>query len=349
MATFPIYASLPKESAHSPTELVVNLAQDDLIRLKASAVSQPGTSSTSHSDGSVINSSSGHNTSTSGLPSDDEDYDGFSVSRSSTLRENEPAILQQQAKPSTSLQSHSPPDSVSAIDTSDGVHTPPSMDERKPPRRRRSIPLKLQRTGSKGKYILSADDPEIREILRRGVQRETEGQTKKKRSRFSDLVFTRRFTTFDRQNPNHASAPFHGFFTLFWLSTFLLLVKVAANNWKAYGSVFGPNQILAMMFHRDVIVLGLTDGVLCGSTVFCLILQKVILRGWLNWNRSGWIIQHVGNSFSQRIDVLFRSLSNVYVTVISMQMITRIVLAKILDFELLPDQPNTLRTMPCRH
>ena len=294
MATFPINTSSPQDTtAHTPTKVVVNLGQDDLIRLKASAVSQPGTSSTSHSDGS-INNSSGHNTSTSGLPSDDEDYNVLSTTGSSTLHEKEPAALQKEAKSNTSRESRSSPDSVSAIDTSDGVHTPPSVDERKPPRRR-STPLKLQRTGSKGKYILSADDPEIREILRRGVQRENEGQTKKKRSRFSDLVFTRQFTAFDRQNPNHASAPFHGFFTLFWLSTFLLLVKVAANNWKAYGSIFGPNQILAMMFHRDVIVLGLTDGVLCGSTVFCLLLQKVVMRGWLSWNRSGWIIQHVGN------------------------------------------------------
>ena len=349
MATFPLHASSPKDaSAPTPTKLVVNLGQDDLIRLKASAVSQPDTSSISHSDGSVINSSSGHNTSTSGLPSDDEDYDGYSVSRSSTLRANEPAVLQQQAKPSTSRQSHSPPESVSAIDTSDGVHTPPSIDERKPPRRR-SIPLKLQRTGSKGKYILSADDPEIREILRRGVQRETEGQTKKRRSRFSDLVFTRRFTTFDRQNPNHASAPFHGFFTLFWLSTFLLLVKVAANNWKAYGSVFGPNQILAMMFHRDVIVLGLTDGVLCGSTVSCLILQKVISKGWLSWNQSGWIIQHVGNLSLQRIGFLFRRLSNVHVTAIYTNDCKNLDWRETFDLELFPNQSSTSRMMPYKY
>ena len=49
--------------------------------------------------------------------------------------------------------------------------------------RRRSIPIKLQKTGTKGKYLLSADDPEIKEILRRGIERQLEVQSKNRRSR----------------------------------------------------------------------------------------------------------------------------------------------------------------------
>jgi sterol O-acyltransferase len=72
-----------------------------------------------------------------------------------------------------------------------------------------------------------------------------------------------------------------------------MLLKIVANNWRFHGSVFGKNEILQLMFHRDVLVLGISDGVLCGSTGICLLFQKVVYKGWLNWDRSGWIIQNV--------------------------------------------------------
>ena len=159
------------------------------------------------------------------------------------------------------------------------------------------VPIKLQKTSEKGRYILKADDPELRDVLRKGLQRAAEAKGVKKRTRFSDLVFTRQFTAFDRQNSE--SSPFHGFYTLFWLGTFLMLVKIAARNWQVYGSVFGRNEIMSMMFHRDVLVLGLTDGFMCASTVFCFLLQKTIAAGYLSWSKQGWIIQHVGINLSQ--------------------------------------------------
>jgi sterol O-acyltransferase len=73
----------------------------------------------------------------------------------------------------------------------------------------------------------------------------------------------------------------------------LLLVRISANNWRLYGSIFGGNEIVRLMLSHDVVVLGLTDGVMCASTVFCWFLQKAIMRGYLSWNRSGWILQNV--------------------------------------------------------
>jgi sterol O-acyltransferase len=166
-------------------------------------------------------------------------------------------------------------------------------------RRRQSIPVMLEKTDRKGRYILTADELELRTILKQGIQLDpVSGAIKEKRSRFSDLVFTRRFTAFDRQNPDASTSPFHGFFTLFWLGIALMLVKVAGNNWKTYGSVFGRNEILKLMFHHDVLVLGISDGVLCGSTGVCLFLQLAVFKGWLSWDRSGWIIQHVSHGES---------------------------------------------------
>ncbi|KAF2457446.1 MBOAT, membrane-bound O-acyltransferase family-domain-containing protein [Lineolata rhizophorae] len=167
--------------------------------------------------------------------------------------------------------------------------------------RRKSIQVTLESTGRKGKYILTADDPEIGDVLRHSIEDEMAragaGGAKKPRNRFRDLVFTRQFTTFDRQNPTSYQSPFHGFFTLFWLAMALLLCRVAAQNWRTYGSVLGRNEIMHMMFDRDIVVLGLTDGVMTLSTAFGLLLQKLMAKNYLSWNRLGWIIQHVWQTF----------------------------------------------------
>lgn len=73
----------------------------------------------------------------------------------------------------------------------------------------------------------------------------------------------------------------------------LLLIQISANNWRTYGSIFGGNEIVHLMLSRDVLVLGLTDGIMCASTVVCLLLQKVIAHGYLSWDRTGWILQNV--------------------------------------------------------
>ncbi|QDS78130.1 hypothetical protein FKW77_004476 [Venturia effusa] len=160
--------------------------------------------------------------------------------------------------------------------------------------RRKSVQVTVEKTGKKGRYILTADDPEFREILRSQIVSDGNG---KQRQGFRDMVFTRRFTTFDRQNPLSSESPFHGFFTLFWLCIGMMLVRIAANNWRSYGNILGSAEVFHVMFDRDIVVLGLTDGVMCLGTIFGLGLQKVILKGYLSWNRHGWIIQNLWQTF----------------------------------------------------
>ncbi|KUJ15743.1 MBOAT-domain-containing protein [Mollisia scopiformis] len=161
--------------------------------------------------------------------------------------------------------------------------------------RLKSIPVTLNKLKEKGRYILTADDEALRDILKSGIERQEKDPAgaKKRRSKFSDLVFTRQFTAFDRQNADSADSAFHGFFTLFWLGTALFTIKLGAENWRQYGNILGSNEIMGLMFRRDVMVLGLSDGVLCGATGFGLILQWMIFKGWISWNREGWIIQSV--------------------------------------------------------
>jgi sterol O-acyltransferase len=151
----------------------------------------------------------------------------------------------------------------------------------------------IEESAKGGKFKLTADDPEFRKIMRDGIEREAARLSGKTRNRFQDLVFTRQFTTFDRQNPHASQSPFHGFFTLFWLAMALLLVKIAAQNWKDQGSIFGKAEILHLMVDRDLFVLLATDAVICLSTASGFLFQKAIANGYLTWDGSGWIIQSI--------------------------------------------------------
>lgn len=168
---------------------------------------------------------------------------------------------------------------------------PSDTETHKP--RRKSIQVIIDDSGKHGRYTFTPDDPELREIIKAGIERQAGKLPGKSRSRFRDLVFTRQFTTFDRQNPRAASSPFHGFFTLFWLAMGLLLLRIAALNWKTQGSVFGRAEILHLMIDRDLFVLLATDGAMCFATSFGFVLQKAIAKGYLTWDGSGWIIQSI--------------------------------------------------------
>ncbi|KAL1867733.1 Sterol O-acyltransferase 2 (Sterol-ester synthase 2) [Diaporthe australafricana] len=160
-------------------------------------------------------------------------------------------------------------------------------------------------------YTIASDDKELREILRRGLQRVSIGAPRgekqeandsqakepqsdvKRKGRFSDYVFTRKFSTFDRQNVAAANSPFHGFFTLFWIAVAFLLLKIGAENWKNTGNPLGTNDIMRHMFKRDVVVLLISDGLMCGLTGVSWILQLLIKKGYVDWDSSGWVLQNV--------------------------------------------------------
>lgn len=42
-----------------------------------------------------------------------------------------------------------------------------------------------------------------------------------------------------------------------------------------------------------VLVLLISDGLMCGVTGVSWVLQRLVLRGYIDWNRSGWILQNV--------------------------------------------------------
>ncbi|KAF1848428.1 MBOAT-domain-containing protein [Cucurbitaria berberidis CBS 394.84] len=162
---------------------------------------------------------------------------------------------------------------------------------------RKSVQVVIEESRKNGKYTVTTEDPEFRKLLRSGLQRDTNRLGSSSKNRPRDLVFTRQFTTFDRQNASAAQSPFHGFFTLFWISMALLLARIAAWNYKMKGSIFGDAEILHLMVDRDLFVMLTTDVAMCAATSFGFFLHKAIAKDYLTWNGSGWIIQSVWQTF----------------------------------------------------
>ncbi|KAK3703072.1 Sterol O-acyltransferase 2 (Sterol-ester synthase 2) [Vermiconidia calcicola] len=163
--------------------------------------------------------------------------------------------------------------------------------------KRNSIQISLQKTDRKGRYTLTADDPEFKEILRKGIERqEIEAGSRKPRVRMRDLVFTPQLTTFDRRSQSSSESPFFGFFTLFWIAMALLFVQFSMRNYRDYGSILGTNQMMKIMFSHDLFLLGITDGVMCVATAQTLVFQKMVHKGWLRWEKGGWLVQNLWQS-----------------------------------------------------
>lgn len=138
-----------------------------------------------------------------------------------------------------------------------------------------------------------SQDRELQEVLRKGLQKACLDQERPpRRPKFTDLVFTRQFSAFDRQNETSANSPFHGFFTLFWMGVALFVAKIGAENWRATGSILGTNEIMKGM-GKDLVIMLAADGLMCGLTAVTWVIQWLVFHGAIRWDRLGWIIQTI--------------------------------------------------------
>lgn len=58
-----------------------------------------------------------------------------------------------------------------------------------------------------------------------------------------------------------------------WLGVAIFMIRIVVRNYEKYGSFFGSNEIMAMSRH-DLIVLGLSDGIMFLSTGVGWILRE---------------------------------------------------------------------------
>lgn len=109
----------------------------------------------------------------------------------------------------------------------------------------------LVRDGS-GLRLYVENDKTLLELLEKSsASAKNPEQVGKQRRKFRDHLFTHQFSAFDPHNSPAANSPFHGFYTLFWLAVALFMLKISVNNWVMYGTPFGSNEIMKIMFRRD--------------------------------------------------------------------------------------------------
>ncbi|OAQ65827.1 acyl-CoA/sterol acyltransferase [Pochonia chlamydosporia 170] len=152
----------------------------------------------------------------------------------------------------------------------------------------------IVRDGSGGIRIYPENDLALQKFLQRTSESvKYPDKAIKQKRKFRDHLFTHQFSAFDSHNSVAANSPFHGFYTLFWLAVALFVLKISVTNWRVYGTPLGSNEIMKTMFHRDVIVLLLSDGVMCGLTGVSWLIQKLVYYQVLDWDSSGWIVQNI--------------------------------------------------------
>ncbi|RGP78775.1 sterol o-acyltransferase [Fusarium longipes] len=165
-----------------------------------------------------------------------------------------------------------------------------------------------------GVHIVSDEDKSLQQLLMTSSRWSEESRgSKTRRRKFADLVFTRQFSAFDRLNPSASNSPFHGFYTLFWLAVSLFVLKISVRNWQVYGNPLGTRDIMRTMFHRDgmllflshtwietcktdlieVIVLLLSDGIMCALTAVTWLNQWLVSANYINWDGAGWVLQNI--------------------------------------------------------
>ncbi|KAH8116441.1 MBOAT-domain-containing protein [Phellopilus nigrolimitatus] len=102
------------------------------------------------------------------------------------------------------------------------------------------------------------------------------------------ISFVPRNSTFDPQNSSRPNE-FRGFFTLFWISLFLLVVQNYIVSYEQRG--YPIEMAFATMFSRHALTLALSDAVLMLSTGICVPFAIALKKGWFSFYPIGALIQ----------------------------------------------------------
>ncbi|KAK0501542.1 MBOAT, membrane-bound O-acyltransferase family-domain-containing protein [Armillaria luteobubalina] len=109
------------------------------------------------------------------------------------------------------------------------------------------------------------------------------------------ITFAPRNSHFDTNNESSGSNEFRGFFSLFWISIFIFMVRTYINSYESNGAPL--NFRFATLLSKDAITLALSDAALVGSTIICVPFAKAISKGWIRYYWTGVIIQHTIQTF----------------------------------------------------
>ena len=106
---------------------------------------------------------------------------------------------------------------------------------------------------------------------------------------FHTIKYEPRVSHFDRAS-SHKN--FEGFFVLFWISLFILVLTTALRNIKDTGLPVRTRVWRILL--ENVVGMGLSDGAMVLSSGLCLPLHRLYRReGFLRWSRGGFWVQSI--------------------------------------------------------
>lgn len=104
------------------------------------------------------------------------------------------------------------------------------------------------------------------------------------------ITFAPRKSHFDTTNELSGSNEFRGFFTLFWISMFIFMVRSYIQSMETHGYIM--NFHFAMSLSQHAMMLGISDAILVLSTGLCVPFTKAMANGCFNYHWFGVVIQH---------------------------------------------------------
>ncbi|KDN48229.1 hypothetical protein K437DRAFT_284167 [Tilletiaria anomala UBC 951] len=105
------------------------------------------------------------------------------------------------------------------------------------------------------------------------------------------VTFQPRQSRFDRFNMDSSKDGFRGFYTLFWIGIFLLMLNTFYTSYKETGQVL--SLTFATLFSRDAKILAISDGILVGHLFLCVPFIGITQRGWIPYSTGLIYLQHL--------------------------------------------------------
>ncbi|WVQ74464.1 hypothetical protein IAR50_004065 [Cryptococcus sp. DSM 104548] len=115
------------------------------------------------------------------------------------------------------------------------------------------------------------------------------------------LSFTPRVSALDRHNTSSQTDQFRGFFVLFWIGMALLFLRTTIESWEENRTPL--SWTFGRLITGDALVLAISDGIMVLSMFLCVPFVKALQYGWLEYNWTGSVIQHVFQSLYLAIAV----------------------------------------------
>lgn len=101
------------------------------------------------------------------------------------------------------------------------------------------------------------------------------------------ISFTPRSSAFEASGAD----PFRGFYSLFWISMVLLLLRTYVNNFLQNG--YPLSMVFATLFTRDAATLAISDAVLVCSTFICVPFVQALQKGYIRYYYTGQTLLHI--------------------------------------------------------